>query len=508
MYYLPENIADRLGYCARVAFLSLVGVVVGAGGTLAATVSGTVYDEGFDNTDIPEIYYPAPTPVPINGETYTLSVDVYTALCDDESNIIDQAFVAANGTYTLSLPPGTYYLQVTVVDDVYVSEWWAGNEGTTNCGMAQVITVAASDQSGVNFNLLGPDDDSDGFDLYGGGIGTDSPADFCPDDAYKPFPWKTNICGCGVPEVNSDEDSRLNCQDNCIFVPNESQTDTDADGKGDACDNCPNIANADQADADGDGIGNVCDNCSSVANPDQADGDGDLLGDACDNCPLLANPGQLDTDGDGDGDGCDNCPNATNADQADGDGDGKGNVCDNCSSVANPDQADGDLDGKGNACDNCSSVANPDQADADLDGKGNACDNCSIVANPDQADADVDGIGNACDNCPLVAGADQTDSDGDGKGNICDNCPNDPDKIEPGDCGCNVADTNTDGDAMADCIDPDDDNDGVLDDPDNCPLVVNPDQIDSNHDGVGDACSENAFPWSSFLPAIINGQKK
>ncbi len=416
MYYLPENIADRLGYCARVAFLSLVGVVVGAGGTLAATVSGTVYDEGFDNTDIPEIYYPAPTPVPINGETYTLSVDVYTALCDDESNIIDQAFVAANGTYTLSLPPGTYYLQVTVVDDVYVSEWWAGNEGTTNCGMAQVITVAASDQSGVNFNLLGPDDDSDGFDLYGGGIGTDSPADFCPDDAYKPFPWKTNICGCGVPEVNSDEDSRLNCQDNCIFVPNESQTDTDADGKGDACDNCPNIANADQADADGDGIGNVCDNCSSVANPDQAD--------------------------------------------------------------------------------------------ADLDGKGNACDNCSSVANPDQADADVDGIGNACDNCPLVAGADQTDSDGDGKGNICDNCPNDPDKIEPGDCGCNVADTNTDGDAMADCIDPDDDNDGVLDDPDNCPLVVNPDQIDSNHDGVGDACSENAFPWSSFLPAIINGQKK
>ena len=35
----------------------------------------------------------------------------------------------------------------------------------------------------------------------------------------------------------------------------------------------------------------------------------------------------------------------------------------------------------------------------------------------------------------------------------------------------------------------DTDNDGIFDVDDNCPLVVNPDQLDSNNDGIGDACS-------------------
>lgn len=39
-----------------------------------------------------------------------------------------------------------------------------------------------------------------------------------------------------------------------------------------------------------------------------------------------------------------------------------------------------------------------------------------------------------------------------------DSCPDDPDKTEPGDCGCGVPDTDTDGDGIADCLDqcPDD----------------------------------------------------
>src|SRR4029079_7035355 len=35
----------------------------------------------------------------------------------------------------------------------------------------------------------------------------------------------------------------------------------------------------------------------------------------------------------------------------------------------------------------------------------------------------------------------------------------------------------------------DQDADGVLDWVDNCPTIANPNQEDSNHDGVGDACS-------------------
>ena len=73
---------------------------------------------------------------------------------------------------------------------------------------------------------------------------------------------------------------------------------------------------------------------------------------------------------------------------------------------------------------------------------------------------------------------DDTDTDGDGIDNYIDNCiltPN-PDQLD------------TDGDGIGDVCDDDDDNDGVLDVDDNCPLVANTDQLDSDEDGVGDVC--------------------
>lgn len=44
------------------------------------------------------------------------------------------------------------------------------------------------------------------------------------------------------------------------------------------------------------------------------------------------------------------------------------------------------------------------------------------------------------------------------------------------------------GDPTLDKWDDDDDHDGVVDAIDNCPLIVNPDQEDTNGDGIGDAC--------------------
>jgi len=245
----------------------------------------------------------------------------------------------------------------------------------------------------------------------------------------------------GPPASDKDADGVPDSSDNCPNDANAGQTDTDGDGKGNACDddddndgvldvadNCPKNANAGQKDTDGDGKGDACD----------GDDDNDSIADAKDNCPKNANKGQLDTDKDGAGDACDD----------DDDGDGVPDATDNCPKVANAGQADADNDGVGNAC----------SVDDDGDGFPDSADNCPKVANPEQEDLDSDGKGDACDD----------DIDGDGIANDVDPCPE------------------TAGDV---CL-ADTDQDGILDSEDNCPTVENPEQTDSDDDGVGDDCAD------------------
>ncbi len=103
--------------------------------------------------------------------------------------------------------------------------------------------------------------------------------------------------------------------------------------------------------------------------------------------------------------------------------------------------------------------------DTDLDTVPDWRDNCPNDANTDQADTDLDGIGDACepaiDNCPTdpnktepgICGcgvAETGDTDGDGAHDCNESCPTDPFKTGSGGCGCGNVDIDTDGDGVVD----------------------------------------------------------
>jgi hypothetical protein len=78
-----------------------------------------------------------------------------------------------------------------------------------------------------------------------------------------------------------------------------------------------------------------------------------------------------------------------------------------------------------------------------------------------------------------------------------DNCPNDLDKTEPGICGCGIADTDTDLDGTSDCIDTDDDNDGLLDEEEQGPSGNDP-NYDGNDDGIADSLQNNVSSLHTY----------
>lgn len=130
-------------------------------------------------------------------------------------------------------------------------------------------------------------------------------------------------------------------------------------------------------------------------------------------------------------------------------------------------------------------------------------------------DSDGDGTPDCDDNCPedpnktepggCGCGVADTDSDSDGTPDCNDNCPDDPAKIEPGICGCGVTDADSDNDGTPDCndncpadpaktepgicgcgvTDADTDVDGTPDCNDGCPL--DPDKIVAGVCGCGTA---------------------
>ena len=287
----------------------------------------------------------------------------------------------------------------------------------------------------------------------------------------------------GIRSINADVDHTIDGNDNWWG----SAAGPGADG------NPGVIGNVDTStwltatvDFDGDGVVICEDHCPNTPGGEDVDVNGcsceqldprDDDGDGVDNCEDLC-PGEddlLDTDTDGMPDCLDGCPNDS------------GKVAPGQCGCGTPD-TDSDGDGVANCHDLC-----PGEDDVDTDGDGvlDCFEECP--EDPDKLEPglcgcglpDIDTDGDEIPDCfdPYPFNPDNqaeqapppVDTDGDGTPDESDGCPNDPDKTEPGVCGCGEDEVDTDGDEILDCMD-------------NCPEIPNPGQIDIDQDGVGDSC--------------------
>ena len=317
--------------------------------------------------------------------------------------------------------------------------------------------------------------------------GTPDGCDIC---IYDPLDDEDEDTVCGNNEVCPGSDDLMDTDldfvpDGCDTCPFDALDDSDADGSCDSDDICPGAD--DLLDVDGDSVPNGCDTCPTDA-ADDSDADGSC--DSADICPGFDD--FMDVDSDGLSDDCDACP----LDELnDADDDGTCGDADVCPSDALDDRDSDGLCESADACPldpmndadedgNCGDIdICPADAENDSDADG-VCGDIDICAGSDDlVDSDLDTVPDGCDTCPLDP---EDDVDSDDKCADIDPCPYDPFNDADGDGVCDGSDTCL-GDPSNDV-----DSDGVCGLADNCPDYPNDEQLDFDHDGIGDFCDSDA----------------
>ncbi|HVV86772.1 MAG TPA: hypothetical protein VHE35_27125 [Kofleriaceae bacterium] len=321
-------------------------------------------------------------------------------------------------------------------------------------------------------------------DVDGDGDGALDCQDACPADPAKTHP---GLCGCGAADDDTDGDGAPDCRDACPADPAKTQlgvcgcgvadTDADHDGIADCHDACP---------ADPHKLAPGACGCG-VADTGDSDGDGQLdCVDACPQDPGKTQPGVCGcgtADDDGDLDGIADC-----TDPCPGDHD---NTCPQECRVSPFNVGDvpvgAPLSVRVDILNYDVVLVSPDGSlllqapgepafDARLDafafGQGalapaiflhDTDHSVRVLLTPLAAASyrpsiEISGgtLGTACIGSPLRFTAQcpgvADDFDQDGVDDCADGCPSDPDKADPGDCGCFTPDSDDDGDGVADCL--------------------------------------------------------